>query len=155
MGKRLGCSAGARLAVPHLHKNISRLYIHRFTNCRRLRQAHNHHVGLCGTSPICRFTVFVAAKARVPCQFHAAAAFELVPQAACAFTASRGLSGTNTFLLKTNHFLLCQWLTLMCGTVPHFLAQVKGAMAFPMQSCDRAHHTLIFRRTMPHTRKNH
>ena len=70
----------ARLAVPHLHKNISRLYIHRFTNCRRLRQAYNHHVGPCGTSPICRFTVFVAAEARVPCQFHAAAAFESFPR---------------------------------------------------------------------------
>jgi len=67
----------------------------------------------------------------------------MFPQAACAFTASRGLSGTNTFLLETNHFLLCQWLTLMYGTVPHFLAQVKGAVAFPMQSSDRAHHTLI------------
>lgn len=76
----VSASRGARLAVPHLHKNISRLYIHRFTNCRRFRPAYNHHVGLCGTSPICRFTVFVAAEARVPCQFHAAAAFECFPR---------------------------------------------------------------------------
>lgn len=79
-GKRLGPSAGH--ALPYLTSTgtFPDFYIHRFTNCRRLRQAHNHHVGLCGTSPICRFTVFVAAEARVPCQFHAAAAFECFPR---------------------------------------------------------------------------
>ena len=79
-GERLGSSAGHALPYLTSTRTFPDFYIHRFTNCRRLRQAYNHHVGPCGTSPICRFTVFVAAEARVPCQFHAAAAFESFPR---------------------------------------------------------------------------
>lgn len=153
-GERLGSSAGH--ALPYLtSKNVSRLLhppLYRLSTTstgplpqrwtlRHLSDMSLH--GFCSRRSACTLPI-----PRRGC-------LRKLPQAACAFTASRGLSGTDTFLPKANHFLLCQWLTLMCGTVPHFLGQVKGAMAFPMQSCDRAHYTLIFRRTMPHMRRNH
>lgn len=106
-------------------------YIHRFTDCRRLRQAHYHNVGLCGTSPICRSTGFVAAEARVPCQFHAAAAFESFPRQLVLLLLREDFQAPIPFLLKANHFLLCQWLTLMCGTVPIFFSTGERSHDIP------------------------